>query len=205
MNGIGDDSMKIKYPGIGVCGLSCRLCPRYQSESKSKCFGCKTESRMAVGCPFITCTVRKKRIEFCWECEEKKTCEKWEKRREFGKSHDSFKCYQTLERDIALIGKHGIAAFEKDQKEREKLLKAMITEFNNGRSMSYYCIAATVLEINELRGVLTKAKKNSAGLEIKKKSELLHSIVDEIAERKNYYLKLRECRRINSRNKVPVH
>lgn len=147
---------------------------------------------MVIGCPFITCAVRKKGIEFCWECEEKKTCEKWEKRREFGKSQDSFKCYQTLERDIALIGKQGIDAFEKDQKEREKLLKAMITEFNDGRSMSYYCLASTILEINELRGALNKALKNSGRLEIKKKSELLHSILDEVAERKNYYLKLRK-------------
>jgi hypothetical protein len=25
---------------------------------------------MAVGCPFITCAVKKKGIEFCWDCEE---------------------------------------------------------------------------------------------------------------------------------------
>jgi len=28
--------MIIKYPEIGICGLSCRLCPRYHTESKSK-------------------------------------------------------------------------------------------------------------------------------------------------------------------------
>jgi len=32
---------------------------------------------MAAGCPFITCAVKKKGIEFCWDCEENKTCEKW--------------------------------------------------------------------------------------------------------------------------------
>lgn len=183
--------MEIKYPEIGACGLSCRLCPRYRSESKSKCFGCKTESRMAVGCPFITCAVKKKRIEFCWECEEKGICEKWKKHRESGKNRDSFKCYQTLERDIAFIGKHGIRAFEKAQKEREKILKAMIAEFNEGRSMSYYCIAATLLEIDELGMALAKAKKESPGLEIKERSKLLHSLLDEIAGRKNYTLKRR--------------
>ncbi|NJD54065.1 MAG: hypothetical protein FIB07_14500 [Candidatus Methanoperedens sp.] len=41
--------MIFKYPEIGVCGLSCRLCPRYQSEGESRCFGCKTESRMGAG------------------------------------------------------------------------------------------------------------------------------------------------------------
>ena len=42
-------SMKIKYPEIGICGLSCRLCPRFHTETQSKCNGCKSESRMA-GC-----------------------------------------------------------------------------------------------------------------------------------------------------------
>ncbi len=184
--------MEIKYPEIGVCGISCRLCPRYQSGSKSKCFGCKTESRMVAGCPFITCAVKKRGIEFCWECKEGKTCEKWKKHRELGKSHDSFKCYQTLERDIAFIGRRGFAAFEKDQKEREKILKTMMAEFNEGRSMGYYCIAATVLGLDELRAAFSKARKDSAGSEIKGKSKLLHSALDEIAERKKYYLKLRK-------------
>ncbi|MFA6447850.1 MAG: DUF3795 domain-containing protein [bacterium] len=186
------DSLIIKHPEIGVCGLSCRLCPRYQSESKSKCFGCKTDSRMDAGCPFITCAVKRKGIEFCRECEENKSCEKWKKHRESGRNHDSFKCYQTLERDIAAIELHGLAAFEKNQKEREKLLKRMMSEFNDGRSMSYYCIAATVLEIAELRAALAKAKKNSAGLQTKEKSKALHSLIDEIAARKSYILKLRK-------------
>ncbi|WP_241422576.1 hypothetical protein [Candidatus Contubernalis alkaliaceticus] len=56
--------MKIKYPAIGICGLSCRLCPRYNTEAKSRCLGCKSEDRMAVGCPFITCAVKKKGVEF---------------------------------------------------------------------------------------------------------------------------------------------
>jgi len=45
--------MIIKYPEIGICGLSCRLCPRYHTESKSRCGGCKSEFRMSAGCPFI--------------------------------------------------------------------------------------------------------------------------------------------------------
>lgn len=61
---------QIKYPEIGICGLSCRLCPMYNTKAKSKCVGCKSKNRMAVGCPFITCAVKKKGIEFCWDCEE---------------------------------------------------------------------------------------------------------------------------------------
>ena len=182
----------ILYPEIGICGLSCRLCPRYHTETKSKCGGCKSEFRMGAGCPFITCAVKKKGIEFCWDCEENKICEKWKKHREFGKQHDTFKCYQKLEDNISFIQKHGISEFEKVKKLREKLLKEMLQDFNEGRSKNYYCIAVTIFEIEELKKALTKAKKDSVGLKIKGKSEILHSILDEIAKRMNYCLKLRK-------------
>ena len=78
------------------------------------------------------------------------------------------------------------------QKTREKLLKEMLQEFNEGRSKSYYCIAVTVFEIDELKKALTEAREDSAGLEIKAKSKILHSILNEITERKNYYLQLRK-------------
>lgn len=164
----------------------------YHTKTKSRCFGCKSKARMAVGCPFITCAVKRKGIEFCWECEENESCEKWRKHREAGERFDSFKCYQKLEDNIAFVQNNGIKEFEKVQKIREKLLKEMLQCFNEGRSKSYYCIAATVLEIEELEKVLRKAKEESKGLEIKERSKVLHSLVDEVAKRKNYYLKLRK-------------
>ncbi len=184
--------MEIKIPEIGICGLSCRLCPNYHMTTESRCLGCKSEGRMAVGCPFITCAVKKKGIEFCWDCKENETCEKWEKHRTAGKKSDSFKCYQKLEDDIAFIQKNGVHEFEKSQKVREQLLNRMLQEFNEGRSKSYYCIATTVLEIGELEEALEKAKNSSEGLDLKGRSKLLHSILDEIAARKQYHLKLRK-------------
>ena len=185
-------AMKIKYPEIGICGLSCRLCPNYHIEGASKCGGCKTESRICVGCPFITCALKKKGVEFCWDCEENKTCEIWRKHREAGKKVDSFKSYQKLDDDIAFIKKNGVDEFEKLQKIREHLLREMLQEFNEGRSKRYYCIAATVLEIDELKESLVKARNDSKELEINEKSKLIHSILDEIALQKKYYLKLRK-------------
>jgi len=184
--------MQIKYPEIGICGLSCRLCPMYNTEAESRCLGCKSSNRMAVGCPFITCAIKNKGVEFCWECKDNKTCEKWKKHREAGKKYDSFKCYQTLEEDISFIQKKGIHEFEKTQKQRENLLKEMLKDFNEGRSKSYYCIAVTVFNIEELKDILVQAKKESNGLDVKGKSKVLHSILDDLAVKKGYYLKLRK-------------
>jgi len=147
---------------------------------------------MAVGCPFITCAVRRKGIEFCWDCEEGDTCKRWKQHREIGKQHDSFKSYQTLEDDILFIRKNGVHDFARVQKTREQLLKAMLRDFNEGRSKSYYCIAATVLKIEELRDSLSEARKQSVGLEIKQKSRVLHSILDAVARKRNCVLKLRK-------------
>jgi hypothetical protein len=183
--------MQIKHPEIGVCGLSCRLCPNYHITTKSRCQGCKSAFRMSAGCPFITCALKQKGVEFCWDCPENQTCQKWRQHREQGKRQDSFKCYQKLEADIASIQKSGVTEFEKLQKTREKLLQKMLKEFNDGRSKSYYCIAATVLEIEELDTAITYAQKNSLGLDLKHKAQLLHSCLDDIAAKKNYCLRLR--------------
>ena len=185
-------AMKIEYPEIGICGLSCRLCPMYHSEGKSRCGGCKSEFRIAAGCPFITCAIKKKQTEFCWDCTEHQICEKWSKHREAGKKHDSFKCYQKLEDDITFIQENGVKEFERLQKTREKLLKEMLRGFNEGRSKRYYCIAATVFEIDELQKLVNTGIERSKGLEMKEKSKILHSLLDSAAEKKNRLLKLRK-------------
>ncbi len=181
-----------RYQEIGICGLSCRLCPMYHIKGESRCSGCKSESRKFVGCSFIRCAVKKKGIEFCWDCEENIECEKWNKHREASKVGDSFVCYQKLEDNIDFIQEKGIDQFEKEQLIREKLLKEMLHEFNEGRSKNFYCISATVLEIEELINALNEARKQSEDLNIKEKAKVLHQILNNIAERKNYYLKLRK-------------
>lgn len=180
------------YTEIGVCGLSCRLCPAYYRETKSKCEGCKSAYRMGAPCPFHTCAVKKRGIDFCGFCDENNTCARWRKFRERGRQYDSIVCYQRLEDNIDFIQKYGMEEFEKQQKAREKLLRLILAEFNEGRSKTLYCIAATLLEIDELESVLEKARAKSKGLEIRAKSGIMHSLLNDIAKEKNYLLKLRK-------------
>ena len=109
-----------------------------------------------------------------------------------GKQHDSIVCYQKLEDNIGFIQKNGIEEFEKQQNAREKLVRSMLSEFNDGRSKTFYCIAATILEIRDLEDVLAEARERSMGLDVKAKSEVMHSLLNKIAENKNYLLKLRK-------------
>ncbi len=183
--------MNIGFLEIGVCGLSCRLCPSYHRDTKSRCSGCKTEGRMDAGCSFITCAIKKRGVEFCWECPESASCDKWKKHREFGTTHDTFTCYQKLESNIAFIQANGVDRFDNAQKIREKLLVKMLQEFNEGRSKTYYCIAATVLEIGDLEESLARAQSESEGMNIKDRSRVLHAALDAVALQKGYCLKLR--------------
>lgn len=184
--------MNIQYPEIGICGLSCRLCPSFHTEGASRCGGCKSDYRMGAGCPFITCAVKKKGIEFCWDCAEGETCPRWAGHRQFRLQHDTFVCYQKLEDNIVFVRQHGIERFEAEQKQREQILRAMLAEFNEGRSKRFYSIAATVMEMEELEEALDQARNSSQGMDMKEKARLLHAILDVIAAEKRYVLTLRK-------------
>jgi len=184
--------MKIRYVEVGICGLSCRLCPRYHVDGSSRCGGCKSKFRMGAGCPFITCAVKRKGVEFCGDCEESVTCKKWEKHVGFGRSHDTFVSYQRLEDNITFILKYGMGEFEKGQRGQEKLLTELLREFNEGRSKNYYCIAATVFGMDELKRCIERCREESKGLDIKDRAKRMHAILDEQALKEGHHLKLRK-------------
>lgn len=147
---------------------------------------------MAAACPFITCAVKRKGIEFCWLCSEAENCARLKKNREFAKLHDTATCYQRIEENARFIQKNGAAEFENQQRMREQLLRAMLAEFNEGRSKSRFCVAATVMEIGELEAVLEAAREKTKELDLKAKAEVMHSLLDEVAKQKGYMLKLRK-------------
>ncbi len=184
--------MEIRYPEIGVCGLSCRLCPRHYAEGKSRCGGCKDKTRMAAGCPFITCAVKRRGIEFCWECSESDSCERWAGHRERGRTRDSFVCYASLEDNIASIRTAGLAEFVREQIERSALLTEMLAEFNEGRSRSYYCIAATILEPPVLRRAIESARQSAQEMDVRGRSKALHAVLDALAQERSLKLALRK-------------
>lgn len=147
---------------------------------------------MSTGCRFITCAVKRKKIESCGECPKLSECEKWRKHRDYSLHHDTVVCYQKLEVSISLIQSGGIEAFNDNQKRREALLRKMLEEFNEGRSKNYFCIAATVLEIDEIEGALQRAREVSDGLNLADKSKILHQVLSSIAEKRGYLLRLRK-------------
>ena len=147
---------------------------------------------MAVGCQFINCAIKRVGVEFCTDCRTGESCEKLQKHRKTGNERDSFKSYQKLEDDINFIKAKGIRTYNEQQRIRESLLIRILNEFNEGRSKSYYCIASTVMDVDELRSSLEEGTTKSKLLSIKEKSKMMHAMLDSIALRKGYRLSIRK-------------
>ncbi len=179
------------HPEIGVCGLSCILCPRHHTVGTSRCDGCKGENRMAAGCPFITCAVKRRGIEFCWDCDEAGSCEKWAKHRAAGRERDSFTCYASLEANISKVARDGLESFVAEQHLRESLLREMLERFDEGRSKTCCCIAATVLDPSELRTAIDAASQTCGSSDVRERIRALRSLLDEAAARRSVRLALR--------------
>jgi hypothetical protein len=187
--------MEIKYPEIGICGLSCKRCPNYQATSKNPCHGCKSTQIRPVECPFISCAIKNHNVEFCWDCPEVLTCKLWESHGEFSLLHDTFCCYQTPTKVMSFEKNNKLQEFLHLQTLRTNLLKELLAAFDEGASASYYCTVATVFTPYEIKEALASAReviKTSPLLSKKAKANLLHSILDKKAKVRGYDLKPRK-------------
>jgi len=171
--------MQVRYPEIGICGVSCRLCPDHYSREENICNGCKDEYRADITCPLRVCAVTKKGVEFCWECQDSDNCEIL--RTALREGCNLAMEYQSAEENISFIKQNGIEVFDKAQKTRGKLLNEMLHEYDKGSFVREYCAAASTLEVGEMEAALTQAWINTAGMELDGKSEYLLSVLHSVS------------------------
>lgn len=177
------------FPTIGVCGLDCGLCPRYYTLGSSRCPGCDGPDffNKHPSCSFITCCVKKKNLEVCAECLEY-PCSKFKSEEEYQqlKESSSYPSCKKIIPNLNFIKEYGIEKFIGQQKERIKLLETMIANFDDGRSRSFFCKAATLLELTSLNSSIDQAtqkiKTNNINQNnIKDKAKILKEILNEMA------------------------
>ena len=102
----------------------------------------------------------------------------------FRRPCDSFVCYQKLQDNIQFINRTASGRSKRMQEKRCKLLEEMLAGYDDGRSKSFYCIAATVFEIAELEQALASADASSAGMPIKEKARVMRRVLESIAKEK---------------------
>lgn len=182
-----------KYPTIAVCGLDCGLCPRYYTEGTSKCPGCSGPDffNKHPSCSFITCCVKKKGLEVCAQCPQF-PCVKF---KDTG-MYDSFLTYKKAIPNLNFIKESGIEKFIEQQEKRIRLLETMLKRFDDRRSKSFYCIAATLLPLETLEKSLDNAnqkiKADTKPDDVKTKAKILKNILNQYAQKEKIELKLKK-------------
>ncbi len=178
-----------KYPTIGVCGLDCGLCPRYYTKGPSRCPGCGGPDFLNKhpSCSFITCCVKKKNLEACGQCPDF-PCSKFKTDEEYQQIDESssYPSYRVIMRNLNFVKDHGIKEFIGRQKKRIKLLEKMIENYDDGRSRSFFCRAACLLDLTSLESSYNEAIQKIKTDKIKKddiklKAKILRENLSEIA------------------------
>jgi len=193
------------YPTVGCCGLDCGLCPRFYTVGSSKCPGCCGPNFFDKhpSCSYITCCVKRKRLEVCAECEEF-PCSKFESWLVNGGEYDSFLTHKKAYPNLNFIRKYGIEKFIEEQRRRINMLETMLKNFDDGRSKSFYCIAATLLPITDLEASLNKTegrirRDKIRTDDIKTKSKILKESLNDFAVKQGIELKLRRKMKTSDR------
>ena len=183
-----------KYPTIACCGLDCGSCPTYYTKGPSRCPGCCGTDffQKHPSCSSITCCVKNKDFETCAECEEFpcSKIDKWD-------AGDSFISHMACLSNLRYIKTIGIEKFFEIQKRRIEMLERMLEQYNEGRSKSFYCIAAALLSVDDLEEALKTSEEqikidNISKTDLKSKSKLLKGILNGLATKDGIILKLRK-------------
>ncbi len=177
------------YPTIGVCGLDCGLCPRYYTVGPSRCPGCGGPDffNKHPSCSFITCCVKKKKLEVCAECSEF-PCSKFKTDKEYQQwdHSSSYPPSQKVMSNLNFIKEYGVKKFIDQQEKRIRLLEIMLENYNDGRSKSFFCKAAALLNLTSLENSLGDASQkikvnNIKSNDVKIRANILKNILNEVA------------------------
>ncbi len=184
-----------RYPTIGVCGLDCGLCPRYHSEGSSRCPGCCGPDFFDKhpSCSFITCCVKKKNLEVCVECPQFPCSRIKDQKLEDSPSYPS---YKKVIPNFNFVKENGVERFVDHQKERINILEILLEDYNDGRSKSFFCRAATLLELKALKTSLEVAdqrieKEKIDQKDVKCKSTILKACLTDAALEEGIELKIK--------------
>jgi hypothetical protein len=169
---------------IGCCGLYCGLCNKFQSKAKSRCVDCQLGEQHS-WCSIWNCCVKKHGFENCTECSEIFNCAIFLRRKviEWIPAADNL-------RQIIEVG---LESWLREQKERQALLEELLQNYNEGRSMNFYCKVCVRMPIDLINKVIKEAKEKF-GLEkinksdMKSKANVLKAIIKDLALKANIIL-----------------
>jgi hypothetical protein len=177
-----------KHYTIGCCGIDCGLCPRFHTKGDSVCPGCGglNFKEKHPSCGFLTCCTIKKGLEVCSNCTDY-PCNRFNPER-YG--YDSFVTHKKIFSNLDLIKDKGIEFFIDRQKIRIDILIDFLSNYDDGRSKSFFCISCAWLPVDKLKEVQRFTDNHSGSLLIKEKNKLLKDNLLIIAKNLGIVLRL---------------
>jgi len=162
---------------VGCCGLYCALCTKFQSRAKSRCIGCKLGEQHS-WCSIWNCCVRKHGFKTCAECNEVFNCRIF-LRRKVGE-------WIPAADNLRQIREIGLESWIKIQEQRQRLVEELLKNYNEGRSMSFYCKACQRMPISLIVEAIGETKKRIATHKLEKsdmktKAEIARKMIGELA------------------------
>ncbi|MFH1150716.1 MAG: DUF3795 domain-containing protein [Actinomycetota bacterium] len=162
----------------GYCGLFCGFCAKFQSVAPSRCPGCHSEE-VGSYCSIWRCATRKKGVESCSDCDDFPGCEIFTRREVME--------WPTVSENLETIKRDGLCAWVEEQGSRRLVLEDLLDNYNEGRSMAFYCRAVSRMPIDlieeTVRGVVEETGSlGSSPEDIKQRAKALRSSLTEVAE-----------------------
>lgn len=177
-----------KHNTIGCCGIDCGLCPRFHTKGDSVCPGCGgiNFKEKHPSCGILSCCVIKNGKEVCSVCREY-VCKRFDPEK---KGFDSFVSHKRVFKNLDFIRDNGIDCFIDQQKIRMQILSDLLTNFDDGRSKSYFCISSALLPLEKLEETRRLMISLNDTVDIKEKNKRMKDSLHSIAQDLNIELKL---------------
>ena len=179
------------HPEFSLCGLPCGLCPRRRTDGPSRCPGCGGAEfhEKHPACGIITCSLKHGGPAYCSDCADY-PCARY---REMP-ALDSFISYAHVRSDLDRIKTEGSEGLLAELAQKMALLDRLLTEWDDGRSKAYYCLAAQLLPLELLTEVLDSLGQDGASApeEAKARAGMARVRIEGAAESLGISLRLRK-------------
>jgi len=178
----------------GACGLYCGLCPRNQAPAASRCPGCQLGDQHSY-CSVWRCAVKTHGYLTCAECDDY-PCGRL--KRCIGEGADSFISHRPAYSNLERIRDTGLDQQLASAKVRRQLVEELMARYNDGRSMSFFCVAGALLPPETIHQALAEVDESIRqghvdGSDLKARARAMRRTLEELARESGVELALRHA------------
>ncbi len=176
---------------FSLCGLHCGLCPMKVGGHCPGCGGGEGNQP----CRLARCAISRGGLDYCFQCGEY-PCEKYQGFDQY----DSFITHQRRQADIQ-AAQADLQGCRQQLRERADILAYLLENCNDGRRRSFFCLGASLLDLEELRLVIARLQAQRDLPDQKARASQAVQELRAAAERQGVTLALRKRPKKEKRDK----